>query len=250
MIATPTSGDAKASGSRNTSQSRAHHGVSLSDWIRGDGGTGREMLSTASSRDWKDTSGMALEGEDGRNREDQLARQVFAMLPTPSTAAAAGFTRDPVKRAARSSGGHRKGHQGNELLRRVEMLSTPQARDKKGATGPGPLAKGGGPGLCRDVGGHGRFVLNPDWDEVHMGWPIGWTDPTPGAVRSWPWLEMGQWARFPEPTPWEPPPAIPSRPALPNRRARIEAIGNGQVPACVERVLTAWASSFVEVLRA
>jgi hypothetical protein len=41
-IPTPTAGDAKSSGSRNTAASKAHPGVSLTDWVRGDGGSGRE----------------------------------------------------------------------------------------------------------------------------------------------------------------------------------------------------------------
>lgn len=41
LIPTPTAGDAKASGSRNTESSRANPGLSLTDWLRGDGGTGR-----------------------------------------------------------------------------------------------------------------------------------------------------------------------------------------------------------------
>ena len=113
---------------------------------------------------------MSRVGEDGRDREDQLARQVFAMLPTPSTVGAAGFTRDAAKRAARSSGGHRKGHQGNELLRRVEMLSTPRASDSNGPAGG--VNRDGGPGLNECVT-RARHVLNPDWEEAHMGWPIG-----------------------------------------------------------------------------
>jgi hypothetical protein len=40
-VPTPTAGDAKASGSRNTAASKAHPGVSLTDWVRGDAGTGR-----------------------------------------------------------------------------------------------------------------------------------------------------------------------------------------------------------------
>ncbi len=39
-IPTPTAGDAKASGSRNAG-SKANPGISLTDWVRGDGGTGR-----------------------------------------------------------------------------------------------------------------------------------------------------------------------------------------------------------------
>jgi len=38
---TPTSGDAKSSGSRNTPTSQAHFGVSLTDAVRGDAGAGR-----------------------------------------------------------------------------------------------------------------------------------------------------------------------------------------------------------------
>ena len=53
--------------------------------------------------------------------------------PTPSTAMNAGFTRDDEKRAAVSSGGHRRGHCGNELLRRVEARAwpTPRAEDSE-----------------------------------------------------------------------------------------------------------------------
>jgi len=50
---TPTSGDAKSSGSRNTPTSQAHFGVSLTDAVRGDAGTGRRWP-TPSARDWKD----------------------------------------------------------------------------------------------------------------------------------------------------------------------------------------------------
>lgn len=45
--------------------------------------------------------------------------------PTPSGAMNAGYTRDGEKRAGRTSTGNRRGHQGNELLRRVEKYPTP-----------------------------------------------------------------------------------------------------------------------------
>ena len=41
MWPTPTAGDAKSSGSRNTANSKAHPGISLTDAVRNDGGTGR-----------------------------------------------------------------------------------------------------------------------------------------------------------------------------------------------------------------
>jgi hypothetical protein len=52
MFPTPTSGDAKASGSRNTENSNAHPGLSLTDFVRQDGGKGRTWSTpTANLRD-------------------------------------------------------------------------------------------------------------------------------------------------------------------------------------------------------
>ena len=50
LLPTPTAGDAKSSGSRNTTQSKAHPGVSLTDWGRQDGGAGR-LLPTPKASD-------------------------------------------------------------------------------------------------------------------------------------------------------------------------------------------------------
>lgn len=55
MIPTPTAGDSKSSGSRNTTTSQAHPGVSLTDYARADGGAGR--LPTPKARDWKHATG-------------------------------------------------------------------------------------------------------------------------------------------------------------------------------------------------
>lgn len=46
MWPTPTEGDAKSSGSRNTATSKAHPGISLTDAVRGDSGTGRMPFAT------------------------------------------------------------------------------------------------------------------------------------------------------------------------------------------------------------
>lgn len=66
-------------------------------------------------------------------------------------------------------------------------------------------------------------ALNPDWVEWLMGWPIGWTSLEP--------LEDHRILA------WDEEPAIPrvSR-DVPNRPARLRAIGNGQVPQCAEEV--------------
>lgn len=47
LLRTPTLtvADSRSSGSRNTATSKAHPGVSLTDWVRGDGGIGRRPLS-------------------------------------------------------------------------------------------------------------------------------------------------------------------------------------------------------------
>ncbi len=45
-VPTPTAGDAKDSGSRNTENSAAHYGLSLTDAVRGDGGVGRLATDT------------------------------------------------------------------------------------------------------------------------------------------------------------------------------------------------------------
>lgn len=50
LIPTPTAADANGSGSRNTATSKAHPGVSLTNWARGDGGQGR-LLPTPQAED-------------------------------------------------------------------------------------------------------------------------------------------------------------------------------------------------------
>lgn len=71
---------------------------------------------------------------------------------------------------------------------------TPRASDHKGSTHPDAMAKaakrGYSPNLPEAVGAttviHGR--LNPDWTELLMGWPIGWTELRPletDKFREW-----------------------------------------------------------------
>lgn len=116
----------------------------------------KKMWPTASSRDWKDSPGMAQTGTnpDGseRNRTDQLARAVYVggkqtpqTYPTPS---ASSMIMPWVPRENCTS--HTKaGHVGNELIRRVSPNEKPQGQ------------------------------LNPDWVEFLMGWPIGMTSLNP-----------------------------------------------------------------------
>ena len=82
---TPTAGDSKSSGSRNTSTSQAHFGVSLTDAIRGDQGSGRirgeqklsaraKLMPTPSANDHK---GSAKEGQ----RRRQLTDPAMGVIP-------------------------------------------------------------------------------------------------------------------------------------------------------------------------
>lgn len=79
------------------------------------------------------------------------------------------------------------------------------------------------PGLNSIVGG----LLNPDWVEWLMGWPIGWSDLNPLTELKW----------FD--------PSIDPHPDIPrttdkteNRVNRLKAIGNGQVPTCAAKAWT------------
>jgi len=64
--------------------------------------------------------------------------------------------------------------------------------------------------------------LNPDWVEWLMGWPIGHTSPEPIT------LDWRTWQQDPADTG-----KIPRiGTGIPNRAARLKAIGNGQVPQC------------------
>ena len=98
---TPTLGDGKASGSRNTASSKAHFGVSLTDAVRGDSGRGR-MWPTPTGRDWKDGS-----AESCKNVPENalLGRAVHWRTPQ----ARDGIPRGPQTPEKRMSGNHSVG---------------------------------------------------------------------------------------------------------------------------------------------
>jgi hypothetical protein len=72
--------------------------------------------------------------------------------------------------------------------------------------------------------------LNPDWEELLMTWPCGWTDPTKPCAGIWPGHAAGQ---GPFQYNYEPPRTV-HRDKSPNRTKRVSAIGNGVVTACAE----------------
>jgi hypothetical protein len=68
-VPTPTAGDAKSSGSRNTENSKANPGMSLTDFVRQDGGQGRQVA-TPDANCWK-----------GGNRKAQITDPSYGILP-------------------------------------------------------------------------------------------------------------------------------------------------------------------------
>lgn len=128
----------------------------------------------------------------------------------------------------------RKTREGGNLIEAVSARTfpTPAARDWKDAgTSPAELARHT-PHLAASVGGQ----LNPDWVELLMGWPLGWTrlDPLdPAAFETWlAAFRSGKGASAWRDGTWED--GVP-RVAVktPHRVPRLTALGNGQVPLVV-----------------
>lgn len=103
----------------------------------------------------------------------------------------------------------------------VKRMPTITCQDASNNCGPSQSDRDA---LNVTVGG----ALNPDWCEWLMGWPIYWSslEPLPPANFQQ-WLFNLDW--------WKAEPAGIPRTAkkVPNRVARLTAIGNGQVPASV-----------------
>lgn len=175
-IPTPTKGDAKSSGSRNTKDSKANPGVSLTDFVRADGGTGR--------------------------KEPHEAEYVGDLFPTLTAACAKG---GQVSRGGDQS----------------DQWPTPTKDAANERTQP---YEQGGTSLSTAVKIDKPGQLNPNWVEWLMGWPIGWTSREPLGSR--------------DPLPWGADPGstgeVPRTDRnIADRVKRIEAIGDGQVPAAV-----------------
>lgn len=68
--------------------------------------------------------------------------------------------------------------------------------------------------------------LNPEWEELLMNWPTGWTDPDSPCSGVWPGFPAGQ---GPFQYDYEPPRTVPKG-TISNRTKRVEMIGNGVVP--------------------
>ena len=68
-----------------------------------------------------------------------------------------------------------------------EMFATPQARDYRS----GSLDRWSDPRRSRNLNDQVGGLLNPEWEEWLMGWPIGWTELKPLAMgRFHEWLQQ------------------------------------------------------------
>jgi len=91
MWPTPTEGDAKASGSRNTPTSKAHPGISLTDAVRQDGGTGRLWPTPKSAPSGPDYARADRERSGSDDLATAVARETW---PTPDAHCWKGGERD------------------------------------------------------------------------------------------------------------------------------------------------------------
>ena len=150
-IPTPTKGDSKQSGSRNTSNSKANPGVSLTDFVKGDSGTGRKLWPTPTTyRGPNEGNVRLLRGliDDGITTREEAAAMIGA---------------DPYRKQG--------------IVPERKTVPTPAATDWKGSSKPGQRR-----GQLTDpamgvIPAGGR--LNPTGGEGRMGGPLGWTDLEP-----------------------------------------------------------------------
>lgn len=143
MIPTPTAGDSKSSGSRNTTTSQAHPGVSLTDYARADGGAGR--LPTPRTTDV--CSGRGATQINGRWYRPSKALEQGTLIGGANLADVAEAT--------------------------GQALPTPKARDWKHATGAEQRKDPDLNVVAKQSQTPGQ--LNADWVTLLMGWPSGWT---------------------------------------------------------------------------
>ena len=154
---------------------------------------------------------------DGKKRTVGLSHQAKmverGLWPTPNKADGTG-------------GPGNSGRQGGENLRTAVKFPTPRAQDGD-KMGRGSLSdnwSNESPHLSAETSGQ----LNPAWVAWLMGWPINWTSlaPLPDADFIQ-WLDgmgSGEW--------WRDEPDIPRiATGVSDRKHRLMALGNGQVPA-------------------
>ena len=191
-------------------------------------GTGSGSLPTPTANTYG-TNKSASAGSSIRPSLNSMAKH--ATWPTPDANCGARGTQ-PNWKPTRASGCSAQ-YTINQAVRDRGTWPTPCAsdhRDRGNLSNPSVqrrqrIGKQVGLGQCVS---HTSGQLNPDWVELLMGWPKGWTslEPLPSEVME-DWLAMDNYW----PHDWEG--DTPRTGKKANNSSRLKAIGNGQVPACV-----------------
>jgi hypothetical protein len=218
-----------------------------------DGGAlhGKEPWSSPTANDAITTDGSFRPSREATGRNtDYLARQVKKPWATPAdddannasraTGSFWSLTRDvqnwasPRAEDAEYAGERRSRGIVDTLHAQTKMWATPSARDKKGANMQSAIDRGRRreDQLANQVSFAGEEradgLLNPEWSEILMGWPRGWTDVSKPCDGIWYGFPMGQGL---EQFDYEPARLVPKE-SVPMRTRRIRMIGNGVVPMC------------------
>jgi len=126
----------------------------------------------------------------------------------------------------------RKNNQISGLCDAVKMFPTPRANERGEKSLPPSRINDVGKCTLSQAMHHKDYIdgetpkgsLNPDWTELLMGWPKGWTSQDPlDSIKGWDTnLYADNWEQDT--------PRVTE--GTPNRASRLKAIGNGQVPQC------------------
>ena len=148
----------------------------------------------------------------------------------------------PHRNCSNGAGAHGDG--GLNLQTAVSLCPTPTV----GTSGGGKLCGGTGHlNMLRDALGYEEArklsagnggKLNPEWVEILMGFPIGWTDIYCDEPEPWPgWPALMGESQYP----YEPPRTVTG---CPNRAKRLKCLGNAVVPAQARPFFEAMASIY------
>jgi hypothetical protein len=166
-IPTPTLGDAKASGSRNTTESKAHPGVSLTDFVREDGGEGRTIFPTPIDSSRGGGSSRSGDRIDEIPTLDGMARQ--GEWPDQWVTPSARDWKDCPGMSFETTNPDGTIRERIDLLPRQVYAELAEIRSQ-----------------LPDGGNEILLLLNPNWVEWLMAYPIGFSDLNSSEIRSSP----------------------------------------------------------------